>query len=398
MMNFFSEEFRRNPYPVYAQMREAAPVLREPNSGIWMLLDYESVRRALNDTEVFSSHISATAGHPTPKWMIFEDAPKHTRLRGLITSAFTPRIVSNLEPRIRELTTGFINKVIERGEMDLASDLTVPLPMMVVADMIGIPAEDWPRFNRWSELTLELSYTIRGISPAEEAAKAGEGYRQVMVEMSEYLPELSEARRREPKDDLLTRMVQAELNGERLSPEEILGFVHLLIVGGQETTTNLVNNAILSLLENPEQLAKLERNPELLGSAIEETLRYRSPLQWIFRANRREVTLQGATIPAGQLLITVLGSANRDGKQFRDAEKFDIKRDPNPHVAFGHGLHFCIGAALSRLEARVVLTEILSRLKNMSLASNTPWQPRKGLHVHGPTHLPIRFRAGQPVH
>jgi cytochrome P450 len=201
-------------------------------------------------------------------------------------------------------------------------------------------------------------------------------------------------RRSAPKDDLLTRLLHAEVDGERLTEEEILGFFQLLLEGGQETTANLINNAILCLVENREQLARLRAAPDLLPSAIEEVLRYRSPLQWVMRTPRRNVEVHGQTIPAGKLVLAVLGSANRDPRQFPDAGRFDIARDPNPHIAFGQGLHFCLGAPLARLEARIALADLLQRLKGLELAGNEPWEPRKALHVHGPARLPIRYAPG----
>jgi cytochrome P450 len=184
------------------------------------------------------------------------------------------------------------------------------------------------------------------------------------------------------------------LDGERLTQVEILGFFQLLLLAGSETTTNLINNAILCFIEHPGQLARLRAAPELLPSAIEEVLRYRSPLQWMFRVTTREVEMHGQAIPAGKVVLVMMGSANRDPKQFPNPNDFDITRNPNPHVAFGHGIHFCLGAALARLEAKVALTEFLERVGDFKLASDTPWEPRKGLHVHGPTRLPLLFQPG----
>ncbi len=395
MMNLFSDEMRRNPYPAYDQMRSASPVFHDPRSGLWMIFDYDGVKQALNDQDAFSSSLSTTAEHPTPQWLVFFDPPRHTKLRALITRAFTPRVVANLEPRIRELSRAFLDQRIEYGDMDLAADFSVPLPMMVIAEMIGIPSADWSRFKRWSDAILKLSYTIRGMSASEEAAAAGNEFFAVQAEMKLYLAELLEQRRTAAKDDLLSRLVEAEVDGERLTQEEMLGFFQLLVVGGQETTTNLINNAILALLENPDQLARLQAAPDLLPSAIEEVLRYHSPFQWVFRATRRDALVHGQTIPAGQLVLAMIGSANRDPQQFRDAGRFDITRDPNPHLAFGHGLHFCLGAPLARLEARIALADILERLKGLAPASVEPWEPRKALHVYGPSRLPVRFEPGR---
>jgi cytochrome P450 len=275
--------------------------------------------------------------------------------------------------------------------MDLAGEFAIPLPMMVIAEMIGIPSADWPRFRQWSEAILKLSYTISG---GEQAAAASAEYFAVTAEMAGYVQQLIEQRRAAPKDDLLTKLVEAEVDGERLTEKEILGFVQVLLVAGNETTTNLINNAVLCFIENRDQLTRLRAEPALLPPAIEEVLRYRSPVQWMFRATRREVHLDGQAIPAGQLVLPVIGSANRDPKQFRDSARFDITRDPNPHIAFGHGVHFCIGAPLSRLEARIALSALLERTQDLDLASQQPWEPRKALHVLGPARLPIRFEPG----
>lgn len=382
MAGFFSEDIRRNPYPIYDQMRSASPVVHVAQLNFWMIFDYESVKWALTDHETFSSRV------PAPHWFIFFDPPQHTKLRALISRAFTPKVVTNLEPRIRELSRELIDKMIQRGQMDLAADYSVPLPMMVIAEMIGIPVADWPQFRRWSDGMLKLTF---GLAGGEAGAEGYEEFKAVTVEMNTYLTEMIAQRRAEPKDDLLTRLIEAEVDGQRLSQEEILGFFQLLVIGGQETTANLINNAVLSLLENPEQLTKLRAAPNLLPFAIEEALRYRSPLQSVMRAPRQDVKVHGQTIPAGKLILPMIGSANRDPKQFRDANRFDITRDPNLHVAFGHGIHSCLGAALSRMEARIALADILDRLKGLRLASNEPWRPRKALHVHGPANLPICF-------
>ncbi|HZS08691.1 MAG TPA: cytochrome P450 [Blastocatellia bacterium] len=389
-MNIFSDEARRNPYPLYARIRSASPVLHDPQSDVWMVFDYEGVKRALNDPEAFSSSLLA-AGRKNHEWFIFFDPPRHTKLRGLVMRAFTPRVVANLEPRIRELSRELLNQTVERGEMDLAADFSVPLPMMVIAEMLGVPVADRLLFKRWSDAILNLSYDISG---GEEGARAVAEFRATTAGMGNYLAGLIEGRRAAPKDDLLTRLVEAEVDGERLTAEEILGFFQLLLVAGTETTTNLISNALLCFVENPDQLDRLRAAPDLLPPAIEEVLRYRSPVQAVFRATRRDVELHGQVIPAGKLVLPMIGSANRDPRQFPDPDRFDITRDPNPHIAFGHGPHFCLGAALSRLEARVALADLLERVKGFELASSEPWEPHKALLVHGPARLPIRFEPG----
>ena len=231
------------------------------------------------------------------------------------------------------------------------------------------------------------------MSNTPEAVAASEGYFAVYEESRVYLMDLIGRLRGAGQDDLLSRLIEAEVDGERLTEAEILGFFHLLLIAGTETTTNLIGNAVLCFLENPEALAALQAAPALLPAAIEEVLRYRSPVQWMFRFTRHDVELHGQTIPAGRMVLPMIGSANRDPRQFRDAGRFNIARDPNPHIAFGHGIHFCLGAALSRLEGRVALGDILQRLEGLERAEQGPWEPRHALHVHGPSRLPVRFKG-----
>jgi cytochrome P450 len=242
---------------------------------------------------------------------------------------------------------------------------------------------------------LNLADTVSG--DFQEAEQAGREFAAVATEMQTYLAGLLEERRARPVDDLLSRLILAEVDGDRLTPEELLGFFTLLLVAGNETTANLINNAILCLLEHADQLARLRAEPELLTLAIEEVLRYRSPFQAVFRTTRCPVEMHCRVIPPGQLVLPMIGSANRDPRHFTDADRFDITRDPNPHIAFGHGIHFCLGAPLARLEARIALADLVQRLKGLTLASTEPWEPRKAFHVHGPNSLPIRFEPGKKV-
>jgi cytochrome P450 len=391
MMDLFSDEMRRNPFAVYERIRSDSPLLKlPPPFDAWAVFDYDGVKRVMSDDESFSSAV------PAPRnWFLFMDPPVHTKLRALVSRAFTANSITSLAPRIAALSSELLDRCVPRGEMDLAADYAVPLPMMVIAEMIGIPSSDWPYFNRWSNIILQLSHTRSG---GAEAAQALSDFTAVTAEMNAYLTDMLAERRVSPKDDLLTRLLEAEVDGERLTQEEILGLFQLLILAGQETTTNLINNAVLCLIENPDQLAKLRSDLALLPSAIEEVLRFRSPFLWLMRTPRRDVELHGQTIPAGKLVLAMVASANRDPDAFLNPSRFDITRDPNPHLSFGHGIHFCIGAALARMEARIALGQILERFGELSLARDEPWLPRKALHVHGPASLPIRFRpnrAGQ---
>lgn len=394
MMDFLSGDIRRDPYPLYARLRETSPLLHDARTGAWMVFDYDGVKRALQDHASFGSS-TATPERTSPDWFIFADPPRHTRmraLRALLARAFTPRSVAALEPRIRWLSRALLDRAIERGEMDLAAGFSGPLPLLVIAEMVGIPIADRPRFTAWSDVILDLSHTVPGGAEAERAAKA---YRAVTAEMHDYVARLVDDRRVVPADDLLTRLVHAEVEGQRLTTMEILGFVQLLLVAGQETTANLLNNAVLCFIHNPDQLARVRAMPHLLPSAIEEVLRYRAPVQWMFRFAREDVEMHGRTIPAGAMVLPMIGSANHDAAHFGDPDRFDVARDPNPHLAFGHGIHHCIGAALGRLEARIALTDLLERLHDFELATSQPWEPRRALHVHGPVSLPIRFQPGQ---
>jgi cytochrome P450 len=393
MFDLFSDAMRRDPYAAYDRLRSASPVFHLATLDLWMILDFEGVKRALVDHEHFGSNLAHVPGRGNPgEWFIFFDPPRHTKLRSLISRAFTPSVVASLAPRIQGLSRQLLNQTIERGTMDLAADFAVPLPMLVIAEMIGVPAADWPRYKRWSDVIVGIANTI---SRDEEAARAIAEYRAVTTEMRAALPDLIARRQSDGQDNLLTRLVAAEVDGEQLTPDEILGFVQLLLVGGQETTANLINNAIICLLDNPDQHARLRRAPGLLPAAIEEVLRYRAPVQWMPRATRCDTRIHGHVIPAGKLVLPMIGAANRDPNQFPDAGRFDIAREPNAHLAFGHGIHACLGAPLARLEARIALEDFLTRVKEFELANAEPWEPRSAFGVHGPSRLPIRFTPGR---
>ena len=374
-MDLLSDEIRRDPYPVYERMRTLAPVL--PFGPSWVLLDHASVSRALREPEVFGSEVVPPTGK-APDWLIFTDPPRHGRQRALIAKAFTPRSVAQLEPRIRELARELIGG---RTALEVVGELATPLPMLVIAAMLGIPAADRERFSRWADGINGLSYSAVGGPAAHEMIAA---YYRVRDEAQPYVAALVEERRREPREDLITRLAHAEVDGERLTDAEIFGFFQLLLAAGTETTTNLIANAMLCAAEHGV--------PREIAPFVEEVVRFRTPVQILFRQTKQAVELHGVTIPRDAFVLVGVGAANRDPAAFADPDRFDPARDPNPHVGFGHGIHFCIGAALARLEARVVLEELFA-LGAPVLESREPWTPRKALHVLGPTALPVVFRG-----
>jgi len=387
---FLSPDVRRDPFPWYDEVRRASPVMQDSDSGLWMLFDFASVKRAMDDEETFSSRVVHPGGR-APDWLVFLDPPRHTRLRALVSRAFAPRSIAALEPRIRELSANLLGRVEGRGEMDLVGEYATPLPILVIAELMGVPAVDRDRFERWSHAIVNLSYAIAG---GEAALRAARAHAPMRAEMTGYLATLVSQRRTSPRDDLLTRLAHAEIDGVGLTDEEILGFFQLLLSAATETTTNLIGNAALCFADHPGQLARLRADRSLLPAAIEEVVRYRSPGQILFRQTTRDVTLHDRTIPADSFVLVMVGSANRDPARVVDPNRFDIARQPNPHVGFGRGIHACLGAALARLEARVALGDLLDRLDAFELTGEEPWEPREALHVHGPARLPIRLPTG----
>lgn len=385
-MDLFSVLTRRDPYPLYDQLRAASPVLHVPEPDLWVVFGHDAVRRVLSDHEAFSSNAAAARGLGF-QWLLFMDPPRHGKLRAIISRAFTPRSIAGLEPRVRALTRELLGRVVDRGELDLVADLATPLPMMVIAEMLGLPLADWPMLARWSEAIVSLGNTIAG----GDAERASAEFRRADAEMAEYFAHAIAARRASATGDLIARLTAAEVDGERLDDHEITRFCQLLLAAGTETTTNLIDNAVVCFAEHPDQLARIRADPALLAPAIEEVLRYRTPVQAMFRATRHEVELDGTRIPAGKFVIAMIGSANRDPRRFPEPSRFDIARDPNPHIAFGHGIHFCLGAPLSRLEASIALGELLLLIEHVELI--TPdWPPRNSFNVLGPAALPVRFR------
>ncbi len=377
-----------DPYPWYESMRRTSPVYRDQEAGVWGVFRYEHVERVLSDYRRFSSRFGVYDEHgdatsPIGASLIATDPPAHTKLRTIASGAFAARAIAELEPRIRAITTDLLDRVASKGSMDVVSDLAEPLPVTVIAEMLGIPTEDRARFKRWSDAIVGLSNQFGGGD--------AEGVR-IQEEASRYFLEVIARRRASPGKDLISRVVTAQVDGERLSDRDVLGFCILLLVAGNETTTNLIGNAVQSFLEHPDVAERLRREPSRLPTAIEEVLRYRSPVRAMFRVATEDVALDGTKVQEGEAVLAWIGSANRDEAVFANADRFDIARAPNPHIAFGHGIHQCLGAPLARLEGRIALEAFLRRCPAFRRERPLePLEPLPSLIVQGVRHLPIVF-------
>jgi cytochrome P450 len=317
--------------------------------------------------------------------LITTDPPKHTDLRSLVNRAFTPKAVAALEPRIEQIADELLKGISSSGEIDLIKDFAYPLPVIVIAELLGVPATDRDRFKEWSdEIVAGADAVIGGGQAASH---------QAHMEMNEYFKDIIAQRRIRPQNDLVSALLSAEEGSSHLTESDILSFCRLLLVAGNETTTNLIGNAVLAFLEHPAEWNKLLARPEMLSTAIEEVLRFRSPVQAMFRIAKQDVQIGGHEIPQGTRIVAWIGSANRDEAKFDDSARFDTSREYNPHLAFGQGIHFCLGAPLARLEAKVALTAVMNRLPELARRNTEPLEPARGFIVHGVKSLPLRFAS-----
>jgi len=393
--------FQRDPYPTYAFMRECAPVhssTLENGHEMSYCFRYRDVLEVLRSPDVETTGIARDVTDPLlaqpesplhnlariiSSVLLVKDGEDHRRLRGLVSQAFTPRMVESLRPRVVAIVDELLDPLTPRGEMDLIGDFAAPLPIIVIAELLGMPPEDRRQLRRWSDrLATFIDGTIRdaGIAAAAEAAD----------ELCAYMDRIVERRRRAPRGDLISALVLAREREDRLSANELLGTIGLILAAGHETTTNLIGNGMLALLRNPDPLARLRREPECIGSAVEELLRFDSPVQTTSRMPVRDVVVGGVPIPRGREVAVFLGAANRDPEIFSDPDVLDIARDQARHLSFGHGAHFCLGASLARLEGQVAILALVERLPELKLASDDPaW--RSGIVLRGLRQLPVRF-------
>jgi cytochrome P450 len=389
--NPFAPEVKRNPYPYFAHLRDHSPVYWVESLKSWAVSRYDDVASIAKNTQLFSSApiIPAILGdqNPVPEvnWMISADPPAHTALRKLVNKAFTPRMVAALEPRINEIVAQLLDQIAEKGgEFDLVHDFSTPLPLMVIAQMLGIEPERYREFKQWSDDMIRATGGEE-VSPAER-----ERLRGSMDEMRSYFEQAIAERRRNSREDLIGALVRAEEDHHQLTAREVLAMCLLLLLGGNETTTNLIGSTVLTLLSHSAELAKVRADLTLVPQMIEEMLRYEAPAQALLRQATADTKIAGSTIPAGSGVMILYGSANRDERQFPNPDVFDVTRNPQEHLAFGFGIHYCIGAPLARLEARIAMDAFLRRFPKVSLRD----QRREWIDsfvVRGPKSLPLEL-------
>jgi len=390
--NPFDPEFNANPYPHYRRIRAEEPVYEHP-MGFYILTRYDDVTMLLRDPrfgkkgydQLLAARFGSEENAPgLATSMLFRDPPDHTRLRSLVSKAFTPRVIDTLRPRIQAIVTDLLDAMRDRLTVDLIEDLAYPLPVAVISEMLGVPREEHDVVKQWSA---DLARSLDAIAFAQDAEVIIRG-KAARDGLSDYFRGLVAERRRRPGADLMSGLIEAEERGDRLSEPELLSTCVLLYVAGHETTVNLIGNGMLTLMRHPEQMATLARDPSLIQSAVEELLRYEGPVQRTGRTCEVDLELRGKKIRAGTLLVGVLGAANRDPEQFQDPERLDLRRSDNRHIAFGLGIHFCLGAPLARVEGQITINALLARHPGLTLETPAPeWRP--SISLRGLKSLPV---------
>ena len=390
-----SADVTHDPYPLYHTIRACAPVYFDPLLERWLVTGYREVEAVLRDLR-FSSKGAARLSRPDQRGnhpaltqnlarnMIRNDPPEHTRMRNHVNRAFTPRLVERLRPQIEELTNSLLNKVQASGRMEVRSDLAYPLPVAVITALLGADLEMADQLRRWTD---DLSNLLGAPEPTSELLDAAN---RSVIERDAYILSVGAQRRSEPRNDLISALVSNHDNGEKVSDADLCSICGVLLSAGHETTSNLISNGLLALLRHPEQLTLLRDRPELIEGAVEELLRYDSPVQWNGRLAVADVEIAGAQIRSGDLVTIGHAAANRDPAQFNNPDALDITRYPNQHLAFGHGIHYCVGAALARVEGAIAISTVLGRMPNLRLLNgDLRWKP--GLLVRKLESLPVAF-------
>jgi pimeloyl-[acyl-carrier protein] synthase len=394
LFNPLLPEFHADPYPFYRRLREKEPIHQSP-LGFWVLTRYEDCVAVLRDQrfgrEEFQQMLTAVYGDETekpalPRSMLFRDPPDHTRLRALVSKAFTPRMIETMREHIQEIVDRLLDRVQDAGRMDVIEDLAYPLPVTVICEMLGVPVDDHASIRGWSA-DIARSLDAIGLPSDQDIVERGRTSRRALAD---YFRRLVPERRARPQNDLLSGLIAAEEQGDKLSQDEVIAMCLLLFIAGHETTVNLIGNGTLALLRHPEQMKKLRAEPSLIGNAVEELLRYDSPVQRTARITTTEVELAGQPLPKGTMVITALGAANRDPAQFADPDRLDVTRKDPRHISFGFGIHFCLGAPLARVEGQLALGTLLRRMPNLALAEANPeW--RESSVLRGLKRLNVTF-------
>jgi cytochrome P450 len=391
--NPMDPEFLADPYPTYHRLRDEDPVHHSP-MDFWVLTRYEDVAAVLRDPrfikEPLVSMVAARFGVSVPPGvglsMLDRDPPDHTRLRSLVSKAFTPRVVEGLRPRIQKMVDELITRAEAVGTMDLIEEFAYPIPVNVICEMLGVPVEDHERFKGWS-LDIARGLDSVWLPPESEIPKRSGAARHAI---GDYMRGLIAERRASPRGDLLSALIAAEEAGDKLGEDELIATCILLLIAGHETTVNLIGNGTLALLRQPEELRRLRETPGLITSAVEELLRYDGPVQRTARITSTAVTLGGRTIPKGEMVMPFIGAADRDPSQFPDPDRLDLGRADNRHIAFGWGIHFCLGAPLARVEGQIAIDTLVRRLPRLALVNDEP-EHRQSLTLRGLKALPVTF-------
>jgi cytochrome P450 len=386
-------EFHANPYPFYRALREEDPVHESP-LGFWVCTRYDDAVMILRDprfgregmADLLESRLGIAQDRSHTRDMLFRDPPDHTRLRGLVSRAFTPRVVEVMRPHIQEIVDGLLDRVEGADSMDVIEDLAYPLPVTVICEMLGVPIADQDVFKGWSnDIARSLDAAI--LPAGSDVLPRG---REARLAIADYFRSLIATRRKDPKPDLLSALIAVEEEGKKLSEEELVSTCILLLVAGHETTVNLIGNGLLALLQHPEQLHALRDDPALIQTGVEELLRFDGPVQRTGRMTTADVEIGGKHIPKGSVVVSVIGAANRDPAHFPDPDRLDVTRRENRHIAFGFGIHFCLGAPLARIEGQVTIGTLLRRMPAVKLVSDTPeW--RESSVLRGLKTLPVTF-------
>nr|WP_239565176.1 cytochrome P450 [Brevibacillus fulvus] len=382
-----------NPFPWFKEMRQTQPISFDQHRQCWDLFRYDDILAVLKNPQTFSSARPAV-GAVLLGSILSMDPPKHNQMRAIVSKAFTPRSIAELAPRITQITEELLHQAKGKQQIDLVKEISTPLPVIVIAELLGVPPEDRKLFKDWSDVIAE---TVEDDSEAT-IKRFMERRGRTRQELDQYFMQVVAERRKQPRNDLITKLVEAELDGQKLQDEEIMEFCIVLLAAGNETTTNLITNAVRLFTERPELQEKLRQEPQLMETAVEEVLRFYSPILAMNRYATEDVQLNGQQIKKGQQVVTWIASANRDEQKFSDAEQFVADRSPNHHLAFGHGIHFCLGAPLARLEANIALPLILKHFHQLELVPGSDLKPIPSTFVYGVKSLPIQFKPGTTFH